>query len=171
MRAVLLLMLAMSATAADLAPHDVGPWRIVTPPDWQIATETGGAALVLRSPSPGIGGDASDRARAAISVARQTIDPGIDSTAFALQCFASLKDLAPGFAAGQVTTVTIAGQAWRKARIQFMTGQLRWTQLMLMTVDDGTGWCVSMSSDDEHFSEWAPLFDRLVSAIARAPVR
>jgi hypothetical protein len=187
--ALLLLVLASLSVQAAQAPRDTLPvpmrqyavpgcdLAISAPTSWVAVGETGGAALILRSPpdrAPAASPDlaaARERARGGVTVAVQPLTAEETPAVFAQRCRRDLERLGTNVAVSEEVETPLGGRTWFRLRYTFTTGQYAWEQVLHATVIDDAGICVTCGSDTADFARWQPAFNGIVASLGRSRPR
>lgn len=184
--ALLLLVLAGLSAQAAQAPRNTlpvpmrqyavpgGELVISAPTSWVAAGETGGAAIILRSPSdrspapsPALA-EARERARGSVAVVVQPVATEETPAAFAQRCRRDLERLATNVTVTEEVPTALGGRTWYRLRYTFTTGQYAWEQVLHATVIDEVGICVTCGSDTVNFARWEPAFKGIVASLGRS---
>ncbi len=137
--------------------------RLTLPADWVVDAPTPGSALIVHSPT--IAG--ADAGIAVVAVAAELRTVGDAATVLA-EGVALLREQAQAFEVVEpVIAVAIEGLTCARTRYRFATGELRWEQLSIATVVDGTAVCVTCSASADEIARWLPSFESALSSLAR----
>jgi hypothetical protein len=172
LRTVLLLTVLATVTAAEQSTRS---WPIAgtqlaltVPAEWTAVRNHAGSALVLRSALPAaIEAQAGERGRAIIAVVLQAVkDEG--PLAFAVRCRRDLERTATGLVLGRPEDQVFGGRGWSRQPYRMQVGQFTFAQELYATVIDGTGICVTCSSDAATFDDWQAAFAAAIGSLGRS---
>jgi hypothetical protein len=167
---VLLALVAMATAEVQYRTNEIpnSTLTVTTPDDWTATKNLGGAALILRSPvSADISSAEKARTQASVAVAIETLDATVTPEQYAKQCTTTLQRLFPGFTVLDENAETLNGRQWWRVHYQFRTGQLAWEQVMLVSTNDKSAWCVTYSCAQASWPQWQELFDNLSKRLGR----
>jgi hypothetical protein len=160
----LILLLAISAFAAaeSLQFHTVPDtdMTLAVPDTWKRTDIEADIALVLRGPA-----DSPASEQASVTVAKQVLEKQQELDEYATASIGVIDRMLSGVRVLDNAPATINEREWRRIHYRFRAGQQLWEQVMFITVDGKTGWCVTCSCAQEQWEKWQKTFDEIAESL------
>jgi hypothetical protein len=175
---LILLLIGLSTTtwlsaASEIIPRT--PLVVQVPARWQVDKANNGALFTLRSPlSTDLTGDAAERARGVIALVTQDLTTANQSEgplAFAVRCRRDIERTAMGLVLEPARERKLAGHTWTEQPYRMQVGQFIFRQVMLTSVINAQGICLTMSCEETHFAKHTAAFDAVIASLSRSSLR